>query len=157
MLHAIVTYFEMTDNIPLRIGKVALYSHVAKELSKYSTRPNPWTWRYVDGVLVGRVKASKYMQQAIEKLHDEINGKPDIIPVPACPICNQAHTHKHGEQTYDPTTSTLKPLRQPSPPRPARIAIRKDDMSKAARSIVDNISPGLVNQLIVKLLTITNG
>jgi len=129
VLKAILDCFENKDNIPLKKGKVALYSHVALELSKYSTRPNPWTWRYIDGIVTGRVETSRYMQQAIEKLHDEITGKPPVVPVPACPICGLAHTHSHDEQvydparlaTYDPATQEIKPLPQPSPSRSPRL------------------------------------
>ncbi len=72
-----------------------------------------------------------------------------VLPVPVipCEICGEVHTHKHGEQTYDPASQIVKPLRQPSPPRAPRIAIRKDDMSKAARSIKNNLSPAQVREL----------
>lgn len=79
-----------------------------------------------------------------------------ILPVPVipCEVCGEVHLHKHGEQTYDPAAQVVRPKPKPRKPR-ARIAIRKDDMESAAHTIVDNIAPGYVNQLIVKLLTLT--
>ena len=116
MLPAIIGYYEMVANIPLKTGKVAIYSLVAENLSKYSTRPNPWSWRYVHGIVSGRLPISKYMQQAIEKLHDEINGKPDVIAVETCPLCPSptVHVHAHGERAvpvdapiYNPETQRV--------------------------------------------------
>ena len=159
MLTTIISYIENVDNIPLKRGKVAIYSRVAEELSRYSTRPNPWTWRYIDGVVSGRLKASRYMQQAIEKLHDEIQGKPPIIAVPACPIpgCTDPYVHLHGKQTFDPAVSRVAPVRKPGKPRPERIAIYKRNPARAARSIVDNLEPAMVKELMQNLMTITYG
>lgn len=72
-----------------------------------------------------------------------------ILPVPVipCEICGEVHTHKHGEQTYDPAASMVKPLRKPGKPRAPRIAIRKDDPLKAARTITKNLAPRDVEEL----------
>lgn len=74
-------------------------------------------------------------------------GLPALVSIPACPICGEAHTRAHHEQTYDPATSALyNPAAQvvKSKPKPRKlsapkIAIRKDDMDKAAQTIINNL------------------
>lgn len=78
-------------------------------------------------------------------------GIVDLVPVPACPICGMAHIHAHDEQVYNPATQVVKPKPKPRNPRPARIAIRKDDMQSAARSIVNHMTASDVDVLIVEL------
>lgn len=96
------------------------------------------------------------------------------IPAPvlvlACPICGDPHTHTHDELPYTPATHAVIPLPAASPINGSvptqskpdtrnyeRISIRKDDPARAARSIVDNIPPATVRELIENLITITNG
>jgi hypothetical protein len=69
-----------------------------------------------------------------------ILGLPAYKPMPVCPIHGVVHE-------YDCRSQVVKPLRQPSPPRPPRISIRKDDMGKAARSIKNNLSLAQVREL----------
>lgn len=78
-----------------------------------------------------------------------------ILPIPVipCEVCGEVHLHKHGEQTYDPALQVVKPKPVPSRPRPARIAIRKDDMGKAARTIMKNLTPAQVKELVHNLST----
>jgi len=76
-----------------------------------------------------------------------ILGLPAYKPVPVCPIHGVVHD-------YDCQTQTVKPVGKPRKPRRPRIAVDKENMASAARSIVNNMSPGKVNQLVVKLLTI---
>ena len=152
MLPAIIDYYEMVANIPLKTGKVAVYSLVAENLSKYSTRPNPWSWRYVHGLVSGRLPISKYMQQAIEKLHNEINGKPDVMAVPACPVCASptVHIHAHNEIAVNLKTHIPRPRKTMIDPR-RRPAINTDDMASAARTIQKHITPEQIRELIYYL------
>lgn len=92
-------------------------------------------WKIADGHIVKNIDVRRLL------------GLDTYIPVPACPICNQAHTHKHGEQTYDPATQVVKPIREPSPPRLARLPIRRDDMTKAASTIKKHLTPAQVREL----------
>ena len=67
-------------------------------------------------------------------------GLSEMTEVEACPLCGLAHTHAHDEQVYNPATQIVKPLPKPRKPRTPRIAIRKDDMQKAAKTIWNNLS-----------------
>ncbi|HNB54986.1 MAG TPA: hypothetical protein PK530_23755, partial [Anaerolineales bacterium] len=59
-LKALMDIFEPTQN-----GKVALYNHLAYQLSEIAGRSPPWTWRYVQGVLVGTLSPSPAFAQAV--------------------------------------------------------------------------------------------
>lgn len=80
--------------------------------------------------------------------------------VPACPIpgCTETYIHLHGLQTYDPATSALyDPASQVVKPKPKprkrspRIAIRKDDMQSAAKTLLNNLSRDDATELVTLL------
>ena len=72
----------------------------------------------------------------------QIAEKPFFCGIPAGTLCS---FKKDGYMT--------KEMRKRWPsPRPPRIAIRKDDMNSAARSIIANIEPELVEILIDNLI-----
>ncbi len=79
--------------------------------------------------------------------------------VPACPVpgCTEPYVHLHGKQTYDPARETILPVRKPGKPREPRIAIHKRNPARAARTIVDNLEPAMVKELMQNLMTITYG
>jgi len=106
-------------------------------------------------------------------------GLSPLVKIPACPICGLAHTHAHGDQVYDPAllatydpaaqavypkdapvydpaTQVVKPAPKPRKPRAARIAISKHDPVSAARTIVDNLTPEIVRELVENIRTMTN-
>jgi hypothetical protein len=70
---------------------------------------------------------------------------PAFKPMPICPVHGVVHD-------YDCRTQVVKPLPRARKSRPARIAIRKDDMQSAANTITNNLSSGQVRLLVVKLL-----
>lgn len=78
-------------------------------------------------------------------------GLPALVSIPACPICGEAHTRAHHEQTYDPALQVVKPKPAPSRPRPAKIAIRKDDVRSAARTILRHYNKEDVAELAALL------
>lgn len=78
-------------------------------------------------------------------------GIVDPVLVDPCPLCGLAHTHAHNEQVYDPAIQVVKPLPKPRKPRPARIAIRKDDMVSAATTIINNLNRDEVTELVAQL------
>jgi len=81
-----------------------------------------------------------------------ILGLPAYKPAPVCPIHGVVHD-------YDCQTQVVKPLRKPRARAP-RIAIRKDDMGKAATTIMNNLNRDevteLVSQLRFRLKELTN-
>lgn len=126
-LLAIIEHYKELCQFENATGKVAVFSRVASELSRYSPKPNAWTWRYIAGIVSGRMKPGKYIVQAIEKLSNEIAGEPKLIPVPACPIpgCEETYIHLHGQATYNPTTQ------HPTPNRPKRVRTPRNYEGKA--------------------------
>lgn len=82
-----------------------------------------------------------------------------VTTVQACPICGEVHLHKHGEQTYDPATSALynpsaqvvRPMPKPRRPSAPKIAIRKDDIRSAARTILRHYNKEDVAELAALL------
>jgi len=65
-------------------------------------------------------------------------------PMPICPVHGVVHE-------YDCQTQVVKPLPKPRKPRPARIAIRKDDMVSAATTIINNLNRDEVTELVTQL------
>lgn len=72
-LKALIAAFEPTQN-----GKVALYNHLAYQLSEIAGRSPPWTWRYVQGVLAGTLSPSPAFAQAVFALQMAIQKVPPI-------------------------------------------------------------------------------
>jgi len=68
---------------------------------------------------------------------------PAFKPMPICPVHGVVHD-------YDCATHHVTKNRNPKPRAP-RIAIRKDDMQSAARSIVNHMTASDVDVLIVEL------
>jgi hypothetical protein len=78
-------------------------------------------------------------------------GLSPMVRVEVCPICGLAHTHAHGQDVYDPTTHHVTKNRNPKPRAP-RIAIRKDDMQSAAKTIWNNLPLSDVRYLAMLLM-----
>ena len=135
------------------------FVHLRDELQKEYEIVQSWT-RIAERFSppITRAHIYRIVKDGWEPERNDIREALGLLPlhlVEGCPICHQTHTHAHGEQTYNPAAQVVKPKPKPRKPR-ARIAISKDNMTSAAHTIVDNISPGYVNQLIVKLLTLTH-
>lgn len=74
--------------------------------------------------------------------------------VDPCPDCNKPHTHAHGEVvypagtlTYDGATQEVKPIETKVHKKRYRIAIHKQDMHSASKSITHNIATYRVREL----------
>lgn len=63
---------------PKTWGKVDHYSRLALRLAKI-VRHEPWTWRYVQGVLSGTIKPSPEFERAVMLLASELDGQPPEI------------------------------------------------------------------------------
>lgn len=70
-LKVLIAVFETTQN-----GKVALYNHLAYQLSEIAGRSPPWTWRYVQGVLAGTLSPSPAFAQAVFALQVATQKRP---------------------------------------------------------------------------------
>lgn len=121
-LKVLIAVFEPTQN-----GKVALYKHLAYQLSEIAGRSPPWTWRYVQGVLAGTLSPSPAFAQAVFALQMAIQKVPfthvglELVQVYArpgtvqpgafvvaesrpcaCPTCPIHFVPVFPEQTYCP-------------------------------------------------------
>lgn len=61
---------------PLHKGKVALYKDLARRLAETAGRSSPWTWRYVQGVLIGTLAPSPRFAQAVRTLQRAVERVP---------------------------------------------------------------------------------
>lgn len=125
-LKALMDIFEPTQN-----GKVALYNHLAYQLSEIAGRSPPWTWRYVQGVLVGTLSPSPAFAQAVLALQmatqkvSSIHANLELVQVYvrpgtvqpgalvvaesrpcACPTCPISFVPVSPEQIYCPNCQT---------------------------------------------------
>lgn len=73
-LTSLIAVFGPTQN-----GKVALYNHLAHQLSKIAGRSPPWTWRYVQGVMAGTLSPSPAFAQAVLALQMGTQKVPSIL------------------------------------------------------------------------------
>jgi hypothetical protein len=62
-----------------RSSNLHLYGEIATRLSKTASRPQPWTWRYIQSVARGTIDASAELSRAVQILAAEIDGQPATI------------------------------------------------------------------------------
>jgi len=64
-----------------QVKKTELYGDVARRLSDLAIpkRFKPWTWRYIQSVSVGKIKPSKDLLDAMQRLGAMLDGMPTVI------------------------------------------------------------------------------
>lgn len=125
--------------------KTDAYKQICEQLCLVDGGRVEWTWNYLSQVAHGSMQPSVRFARAIDIYHSQLMKRELMVVVPT-------------SHTFDPTREKIKPLTKPSKPRNyERISIRKDDPARAARSIVDNIPPAMVRELMKNLIMITNG
>jgi hypothetical protein len=71
------TSLDLLVQISAEVGKVSIYSDLARRLGGLVGRE--WTWRYVQSVHTGSVAPSKKFTRAVEILTAEMDGMPAVI------------------------------------------------------------------------------
>ena len=84
----------------------------------------------------------------------EALGLPQRFEVYACVICGKPHTTGCPQVAPPPPLPQRRP--KASKPRPPRIAIRKDDIDSAERTMRANLEPEYLQELVSRLISQSN-
>ena len=98
----------------------------------------------VSGALLWRIANTEYQPSAAVCRRLKIRQPVEVSP---CPECGEAHVVDWCTKDVPAVKGRQKRVRKHKP----RIAIRKDDMQSAAQSIVNNLEPEKVQELIAEL------